>query len=84
MTRYELLRFARRDWAAVASSKAAWWERVRREEGLDPVFRAVESLRAQAADAHPGWPDEASRDHDLATHQRVTEALARAGRLRRP
>lgn len=82
--RPDLVAFARRDWEELARSKASFWEEVRRSQGLDAVFAAVESLRALAAEGHPGWPDAADRQEDLRTHRRVAEALARAGLARRP
>ena len=72
-----------RDWAALRASKDAYW--AERLERLGPVeaFRVADELRRQMCEQHPGWPDEASRQSDLAAHARVAALLRRADTARR-
>ena len=73
--------FMRRDWAAVAEAKEAAWLDVRRVQGVAGVLRLADALRAHARQVRPDWPSADDRAEDLATHERVSEALRRAGRV---
>ena len=73
----ELREYASRDWGAP--------ERLaRRERARLPVehkVRLAVELYEAARGMHPGWPDEASRREDLASHQRVRALLEQAARV---
>lgn len=69
--------FARRDWAAVATSKAEHWARCKKEHGWADAVRAAAMLRRQIVVLRPGWPSEEDRSQDLATHARVADCLRR-------
>jgi uncharacterized protein YbjT (DUF2867 family) len=75
MTREDIVRFATRDWAAVADDKAGYW--VARKRTMTPadVLRLGDDLRRHALSLRPDWPDDADRAADRDTHVRVTEAL---------
>lgn len=70
--------FVRRDWSAVASSKAIHWERVRESEGVGVVLRITDELLEQARSSHPGWPTEEDRLQDLEAHALLSERFRRA------
>jgi hypothetical protein len=72
-----------RDWAAVRASKDAYW--AERLDRLGPVeaLRVADELRRQMRALHPGWPDESSRESDLAVHARVAALFRRADSTRR-
>jgi hypothetical protein len=75
MTREDLVRFATRDWAAIDGERAAFWiDRKRRMSPAD-VLSLGDDLRRHASIVRPNWPTAADRSADLATHERVTEAL---------
>jgi hypothetical protein len=75
MTRDDIVRFAARDWDAVARSKTAAW--IEQKARLSPaeVLRLGDELRRHAAAVRPDWPTDADRNADRAAHERVTEAL---------
>ena len=75
MSREDLVRFARRDWAAVAAAKEQQWLRQKRSmspadllQMSDVMLRYVQTLR-------PDWPSRADREADIETHHRVGQAL---------
>ncbi len=75
--------YVSRDWAEVRRSKDAYWaERLARLGPLE-ALRVADELRRQMHELHPGWPDEASRESDLAAHARVAALLRRADSPRR-
>jgi len=67
--------FARRDWAAVAETKARFWADRKRSMTPDEALAAADMLRQHARALRPDWPDSAERDEDRAVHVRVSEAL---------
>lgn len=75
MTRDDLVQFARRDWSALESSKAAYW--AGRKRGMAPaeILELGEQLRQHVRRLRPDWPSEAERAEDRATHERVSGAL---------
>lgn len=75
MTREDLVRFATRDWAVIADDKARYWAERKRTMSPAEVLRLGDDLRRYASALRPGWPNEADRAADRATHGRVTEAL---------
>lgn len=75
MTPDDLVRFVRRDWAAVAASKAAYWAERKRVMTPEDVWRLGDELRQIALAAHPDWPSPGERADDHRTHRRVAEAL---------
>jgi hypothetical protein len=75
----DLVRFARRDWDAIAESKAAYWRE------LDPGAGILigDELRRQRLARDPDWPGLEERALDLETHERVARALHLVGESRR-
>ena len=67
--------FARRDWSAVAESKAGFWADRKRTMTAGEALAIAEALRIHVRALRPDWPDPRSRDEDLAVHARVAEAL---------
>jgi hypothetical protein len=67
--------FARRDWAAIADAKAAFW--ASRKQPMTPVeaLEIAEMLRQHVLRVQPNWPDDAEREADLAIHVRISEVL---------
>jgi hypothetical protein len=78
MRKDDVRSFVRRDWSAVASSKAIHWERVRESEGVGVVLRITDELLEQARSSHPGWPTEEDRRKDLEAHTQLSDRLRRA------
>jgi hypothetical protein len=78
MTQVDVERFARRDWGAIASSKAIHWEQVREADGVEVVLRITDALLEQARFSHPGWPTEEDRRQDLEAHAQLSDRLRRA------
>lgn len=75
--------FVARDWQAARESKDAYWgARIARLGPLE-AFQVGEALRQQARQSVPSWPDDASRNDDLAAHVRLTELFRRADSVRR-
>lgn len=67
--------FVRRDWSAVAESKAGFWADRKRAMTPDEALAVAEMLRQHARTLKPDWPDQRERDEDLAAHTRVADAL---------
>ena len=82
MRRQDLISYAQRDWSAIAESKAARWLERKRRFGREEAFRAADDLRQYVAIVRPGWPDEAERAADLASHAAVGESLRRVRDIR--
>jgi hypothetical protein len=78
----DILAFARRDWNAVAESKAAFWAERKRVMTPDEALAVAEGLRRHARALRPDWPDIHERDDDLAVHARVAEALRAVSAIR--
>jgi hypothetical protein len=73
--------FARRDWSAVATSKARFWRALKAGRSVADVIAVADQMRTHAQRLRPGWPTRQQRLDDLLVHQRVGEALrAVAGR----
>ena len=75
MDRDDILAFARRDWAMVAESKTRYWLDRKRALSAAELLAVGDELRRHALAVRPDWPTDAERAADLATHERVTEAL---------
>lgn len=75
MKRQDIVAFARRDWAAVADAKSAYWAERKRAMAADQALAVGEQLRQHARSVKPGWPDADERAADLSVHVRVSEAL---------
>lgn len=75
MTRDDLVRFATRDWSAIADDKARYW--ADRKASMSPadVLQLGDDLRRHALAVRPDWPSAADRAADRETHRRVSEAL---------
>jgi hypothetical protein len=73
--RDDILAFARRDWAMVAESKTRYWLERKRTLSAAELLAVGDQLRRHALTVRPDWPTGAERAADLATHERVTEAL---------
>ena len=74
--------FLRRDWALISLATAGYWRDWKREHGPAGGIRMADELRRQVIEQRPGWPSEAERDEDLATHLRVAKALRHGGNPR--
>lgn len=81
--RQDILSFARRDWALVASAKAAFWRERKRRCSAAEILATGDQLRQYARSVRADWPSPSDRAADLAVHERVAEALHAAGRRRR-
>jgi hypothetical protein len=81
MTRDDLIRFATRDWAAVADAKVSYW--VERKAAMSPaaIMQLGDDLRRHALAMRPDWPGDADRAADAALHHRVSEALRAVARV---
>jgi hypothetical protein len=79
----DILAFARRDWAAVAESKAAYWASREKAAGAGAGIEAGDQPRRQILMSHPGWPAEEDRQVDIETHVRVAACLRRVVASRR-
>lgn len=75
MDRDDLREFARRDWSAVATSKARFWHELKASRSAVEVLRVTDRMRTHAQRLRPDWPTRQERLDDLAVHQRVGEAL---------
>jgi hypothetical protein len=75
MSREDLVRFARRDWAAVAVAKERHWLRQKRAMSPADVLQLSDDMRRHARALLPDGPLQADREPDLATHDRVGQAL---------
>lgn len=74
--------FARRDWNAIAESKAGFWAERKPAMTPDEALAVAEGLRRHARALRPDWPDIRERDDDLAVHARVAEALRAVSAIR--
>jgi hypothetical protein len=78
-----ILEFVARDWPAVRESKDAYWAaRIARLGPLE-ALQVGDALRQQARQLVPSWPDDVSRQDDLAAHVRLAERFRRADPARR-
>ena len=75
MTKDDLVRFARRDWASVEASKAAYWVERKRVMTPDEALQVADDLRRHAQAVRPDWPSEAERAADHAAHLRLSDLL---------
>lgn len=75
MDRDSLRQFVRRDWPAVARSKARFWHDLKGRRSLAEVLSVANQLRSYAKRLRPDWPTPQQRFDDLLVHQRVGEAL---------
>lgn len=75
MTREDLVRFARRDWAAVAAAKEQHWLRQKRSMSPADVLQMGDVLRRHARSVRADWPSADERRADHETHRRVGQAL---------
>jgi len=81
--REALRQFVRRDWSAVATSKARFWHDLKARRSAAEVLAVADQMRTHAQRLRPDWPTRQHRLDDLLVHQRVGEALrAVAGRPR--
>ena len=74
--------YLQRDWEGARDRKRAYWRERLEAGGLREALRVTEELAAWMMTVNGSWPTEAQRDEDLATHQRVAEALAKVPRPR--
>ncbi|MDP1569280.1 MAG: hypothetical protein Q8L86_04685 [Vicinamibacterales bacterium] len=75
MDRDTLRQFVRRDWSAVATSKARFWHTLKARSSAAEVLGIGDVMRSHAQALRPGWPSRQHRLDDLLVHQRVGEAL---------
>lgn len=75
MNAADVIQIARRDWRALADSKAAYWSELERELGPGEGVRIGDELRRYVQTQNPDWPSDRERALDLETHVRVTAAL---------
>lgn len=75
MKREDLVRFATRDWAAIADDKARYW--ADRKASMTPagVLQLGDDLRRHALSVRPDGPSATDRAADGETHRRVSESL---------
>jgi hypothetical protein len=77
MRREDLIAFARRDWASVASVKDRFWVEQKRRMTPTEALQLADSLRSSVASRRGDWPSAEERRADLETHLRVSENLRR-------
>lgn len=75
MNRDDVVRFAHRDWSAVAESKTRVWHEMKSRRSAADVLGLGNQLRLHAQRLKSHWPTLDQRLDDLAVHQRVAEAL---------
>ncbi|MGE0463827.1 MAG: hypothetical protein AB7Q16_20875 [Vicinamibacterales bacterium] len=80
MDREALRRFARRDWSALADARRDYWAEQYRTRGPAAASRASLLLLEHARHVQPGFPSEADRSADLASHVETCDRLDRAAR----
>jgi hypothetical protein len=73
--RDSLRQFVRRDWSAVATSKARFWHALKARRSAAEVLGIADQMRTHAQGLRPSWPTRQHRLDDLLVHQRVGEAL---------
>lgn len=71
----DIVRFARRDWNALAGLKADHWATLKARRGPDAGLLIADELRRHARETRPDWPSEQDRQDDLEVHIRVSAAL---------
>lgn len=83
MSRDDLVRFARRDWAAVAAAKEQQW--LRQKSAMSPadVLEMSDVMRRHAQAVCSAWPTQVEREADLRLHHRVGQALRAVTRTSR-
>jgi hypothetical protein len=79
----DLVRFARRDWAALAEAKEGEWLRQKRAMTPAEALQLIDVMRCHALAIRPSWPSRAEREGDISTHQRVGQALRAVTRTSR-
>ena len=75
MDRSSIEAFVRRDWQAIAASKAAYWAEQFQREGWRPAWNAADALLLDIRRTQPGFPAERDRDSDYANHLKLRAAL---------
>ena len=75
----ELRRYAGRDWGAAERLARVHWVK----QPIEQKVRLAIDLYEAARNTNPGWPSDADRRADLATHRRVRALLDRAARVGR-
>ena len=75
MTREQLTRFARRDWAQAADAKRQYWVQQYRDHGCAPARTASTALLLHMRTVQPDYPSEADREQDLTHHQSLRRQL---------
>jgi len=76
--------YANRDWIAVEASKVAYWRDRKRSMTPAEILAVGDQLREHARSLQKDWPSPRERSEDLATHERVSEALRRVSRITHP
>jgi hypothetical protein len=71
--------FVRRDWSAVAASKARFWQALKAGRSAAEVLGVADQMRRHVQRVRPDWPGRQHRLDDLRVHQRVGEALRAVG-----
>jgi hypothetical protein len=80
MDRDAILEYARRNRTLVAEAKTAFWQDGKRGRSAADILTTGDQLLRHVQALRPGWPSEADRAADVASHQRVAEALHAASR----
>lgn len=75
MIRDDIVRFATRDWAAIARDKAEYWAEHKATLSPAEVLQLGDDLRRHARPLRPDWPSAADRAADAECHLRVSESL---------
>ena len=83
MSRDDLVRFARRDWAAVAAAKEQHWLRQKGEMTSAELLQMGDAMRRHALALRPEWSSQADRESDIHVHHRVGQALRAVNRATR-
>jgi len=83
MSPEDLVRFARRDWAALADAKERQWLRQKRSMSPADALHLSDLMRRHALAIRPDWPSQTERERDMETHHRVGQALRAVSRTTR-
>ena len=83
VTRDDIIRFARRDWAAVARAKERHWMRRKEQASYADLLRLSHDLYCHARAVAPDGPSPDVRTADAHVHQRVGESLRAVTRAAR-
>lgn len=75
MSPEDLVRFAKRDWAAIDAAKTRHWLRRKAAMSSVELWQLGSELRQHARTMRPEGPGLADRLADIDTHQRVSRAL---------